>query len=307
MRPADNRPFLALGALLAALALALAVPASRAWLDERVGEPIRAQADPAPGLREGYTLESLAFWAIVGATLAWALYELAFERLGFRTDRAFFLSLAPALVLGPLLHAALVAGALGRGSPVAYLASEPLAYLTIGAFAAIGLALGRLARAPLAAPLAWGALGLAPVLWIMLPLASPASLRLAGILLAIAAVPAAILAYAYWRWRRADPLDAVLAVVGAHALDGATTWMVLRDPFGLGFQGFGERNPVSLTLVSLSNGWPYFALKLALPIVLLSLVKAEEAEARVRAFLLFAVFVLGFGPGMANLLQVVFG
>ena len=103
------------------------------------------------------------------------------------------------------------------------------------------------------------------------------------------------------------PFLGVALVVGAHALDGATTWMVLRDPFGLGFKTFGEKNPVSQLLVDLSNGWPYFAVKLTLPILLLSLVKVEESEQDLHAFLLLAVFVLGFGPGMANLLQVMLG
>lgn len=307
MRPGDNRPFLALAAALLALVVLVAVPASREWLRENVAEPLEAQADPAPGLRQGYSVQSLLVWAAFGGVLAWAVYELAFVRLGLEADRAFFLSLAPALVLGPALHAALVVGVLPAGSALAYLASEPLVYLTVGAFAAIGIALGRALRAPVAVPLLWGLLGLAPLVVLLASLVDAASLGQVAAILALALVPAALLTLAYARLRPGtDPL-AVGAVVAAHALDGATTWMVLRDPLGLGFEGFGERNPVSLTLVNLSTGWPYFALKLALPFVLLSVLKTEEGEERLRAFLLFAIFILGFGPGMANLLQVMLG
>lgn len=303
----DDRPFYALAGTLVLVALAFAVPAARAWLVDVVIGPLRAQAEADPALAHGYTVASLFFWAVLGGVFAWAAYEIVFVRARFEPDRAFFAALAPALLLGPFLHAALVARVLPDGSLIAYLGAEPLVYLTIAAFAAIGLALGRLARQPVLVPLLWGALGLAPVLWRLAPRFTPEGAKLALVLLALAVVPATLMTLLYRRVRPGDPFLAVLAVVFAHALDGATTWMVLRDPFGLGFHGFGERNPVSQTLVGLSNGWPYFALKLALPLVLLSLVRREESEERLRAFLLFAVFVLGFGPGMANLLQVMFG
>lgn len=304
--PPDRRPYLALCALALVLAAALALPSARAFLLDTLVEPLRAQADPAPGLRHGYSFASLALWGAVGAVLAWVLYDAVFVRARFEPDRGFFLALSPFVLLGPLLHAALVTGAIPPGSVLAYLASEPLVYLTIALFAAGALATGRLVRRPVLAPLALGSLALAALLVTLLPRASAEGLRLGAILLVFAAVPALVLGYASWRLRPHDPLAAVVAVVGAHALDGATTWNVLRDPLGLGFEGYGERNPVSLSLVSLSNGWPYFAVKLALPLVLLAMLRTEAREARLRAFLLFAVFVLGFGPGMANLLQVVF-
>lgn len=306
-RAPDARPFYALAGLAALVAVALLVPGSRAWILDALVGPLRAQAAPAPGLRQGYSIESLFAWALVGGVFAWVAYEVIFVRFAFQPDRAFFAALAPALLLGPLLHAVLVARALPAGSALAYLAAEPLIYLSIALFASLGLAWGRLTRRPMLAPLLWGALALVPTLALFAPQVTGAGLGRAGALLALALASALALAYAFQRWRPGDAFVVVLAVIGAHALDGATTWMVLRDPFGLGFQDFGERNPVSLTLVNLSNGWPYFALKLALPVVLLSMVKQEESEARLRAFLLFAVFVLGFGPGMANLLQVMTG
>jgi uncharacterized membrane protein len=302
-----HRPFLALAAVLLLLALALAIPATRGWLAQTIGEPLRAQADPAPGLRQGYTIPSLAFWALLGGVLAWALYELVFVRLRVEPDARLFLSLAPFLLFGPLFHALLVAGAFPEGSVLAYLATEPVIYLTTGLLAALALLVGHLTRRPLAGALAVGALALAPLVVLAAPRVSPDAAGRAGLLLVMAAVPAVLLASLFVRLRRTDPFPAVAAVIGAHALDGATTWMVLRDPFGMGFRGFGERNPVSRVLVETSNGWPYFAVKLALPLVLLSLLKSDEHERGLRAFLLFAVFVLGFGPGMSNLMQVMFG
>lgn len=300
-RAKDDRPFLALGAVLLVVAVALALPATRGWMGAHVGAPLQAQVDPASGARAGYDAAGLAFWAILGAAFAWAAYELLFRRLAMRPDRAFFAALAPWLLFGPLVHALLAVGIL-RGA-WAYPAAEPLVYLTTAALALAAILAGRAARRAWVAP-ALGLLALAPLLVVAAMHTTGGDATRVGVILALAIAPALALGYAFSRVRREVAFPAAALVVGAHALDGASTWMVLRDPFGLGFRAFGEKNPVSQTLVSLSNGWPYFAVKLALPLLLLGLVKADETEGDLFAFLLLAVFVLGWGPGMANLLQV---
>lgn len=294
----DLQPYYALAGLAALVAVLLVVPGTRAWLLD-VWAPVRAQAEGRS--LGGYTLASMVAWAAVGLVLAWVAYDLAFVRLRYQTDRAFFLALAPFLVVGPLFHALLAVGALPRGSALAYLAAEPPVYLTTGALVMLALAVGRATRRPLAAPLVVGALALLPLVVLAAQRMDASTLGRLGVVLLLALVPTALAAYALRK--REDP-GAVAAVVGAHGLDGATTWMVLRDPFGLGFGTFGEKNPVSQRLVGVSNGWPYYAVKLALPLVILLLVKDDRNDPRTRAFLLFAVFVLGYGPGASNLLQV---
>ena len=305
-RERDDRPFLVLGAALLLVGVALVVPAGRAWLAEQVLEPLQAQADP-PARRAGYTAGSLAFWALLGGAFAWAAYELIFVRLRLRPERPFFLALAPFLLFGPLFHALLAADAVPRGTWIAYLAAEPPVYLTTAALAVAGFAAGALVDRPYAVAAGVGVAALLPLLWLAAGVADPSDGWRALVLVLIATGSALAVGLAYHQWRRNEPLGAVLAVVGAHALDGATTWMVLRDPLGLGFHSFSEKNPLSLALVELSNGWPYFAVKLALPVVLLSVIKVEPGQERLHAFLLLAVFVLGYGPGMSNLLQVLLG
>lgn len=295
----DLLPYWALLGLVGVLLAALALPATRAWLDAEVWSPVRAQAEGTAG--GGYSLASMAAWALAGLVLAWVAYDLAFLRLRYQPDRAFFLALAPFLLIGPLFHALLAVGALPRGGLLAYLAAEPPVYLTTGALVLAALVAGRATKRPLAVPLAVGGAVLLPLVWMAARRMDASTLGKLGVVLLLAAVPAALAAYALRT--REDPA-AVGAVVAAHALDGATTWMVLRDPFGLGFGTFGEKNPVSLRLVTLSNGWPYYAVKLALPLALLWLLRDDRNDARTRTLLLFAVFVLGYGPGMSNLLQV---
>lgn len=295
----DLLPYAALAALAGLLVLALAVPGTRAWLLDEVWSPVRGQAERTGA--GGYSVASMAAWALAGAVLAWVAFDLAFVRLRYQPDRAFFLALAPFLLLGPLLHALLAVGALAPGSLLAYLAAEPPVYVTVGALVLLALVAGRALGRPLAVPLAVGLVALAPLLFLAARRMDASTLGRLGVVLLLALAPAAVAAYAL---RKREPPGAIAAVVGAHGLDGATTWMVLRDPFGLGFGDFGEKNPVSLRLVGLSNGWPYYAVKLALPLVILFLVKDEKGDPRTRTLVLFAVFVLGYGPGASNLLQV---
>lgn len=303
----DVRPFALLGALGILLVAASLVPTSRAWLQDNVLAPLDAQVGAADGSSVGYTVPSLVFWAFLGAAFAWAAYTLTFQVLRVPLDPRFFAALAPYLLFGPLLHALLVADALPDWRLLEYAATEPPIYLTTGALALAGFAVGHALKRTFTVAALVGLLACAPLVVLAAAATEPANAQRAGILLLVAAASALVVGGAFYAWRKRDPLPAVLAVVGAHALDGATTWMVLRDPFSLGFDRFAEKNPVSQALVDLANGWPYFAIKLALPVALLLAVRVEEGQQRLHAFLLLAVFVLGYGPGMSNLLQVLFG
>lgn len=311
-------PLLALaGAVLLPLVLGLAAPG---WLATNVLDPWKAQAEPAPGLRTGYTTASLLFWAIEGALLGTAVFHLVFVRWRVEPDAGFFAALTPLLVFGPLFHALLVAGAIPRGTPFAYAAAEPPVYLTTALLGLVGIAAARLLRRDPNEGLALvGMLAVAPLVAKAVDLSTGASLARAAGLVIIALAAAALVATLARRILPDLALAAVFAVVAAHALDGATTWLSLRDPFHWGFEGFRESNPIAQRLVETSNGWPYFAVKLALPVVLLAALRKEdrehpardahelESERRLRALLLFIVFVLGYGPGTSNLMQVVLG
>ncbi len=312
------RPLLALAGVAILVAVLAIVPATREMLDHDVLDPLRAQAAPAAGVNSGYSVLSLAFWAILGAVLAWAAYDLVFVRWGLEPDKRFFLAIAPLLIVGPLGHALLIAGEIKRRTALAWFVSEPLVYLSVAVLAVAGIAAGRVVKRPHAGLYAAGALALAPLLVLAARSVNAADLgRVFGILV-VAGIAAAAVTLGVRKMNLPAAPIAIFAVVSAHALDGTSTWLGLRDPFGWGFGGMRESNPLAERLVGISNGWPYFAIKLALPILLLVLIRPdaketpnpaesprdEATETRMRAFLLFAVFVLGYGPGMSNLLQV---
>jgi len=299
----------ALTAWLALFALAWLLPTSRGVLVEQFGAAIWRQADPvaAGGGAADYTPLAMVLWGVTGVLVAASVYALVFVRGGFRFERSFVVALIPALVFGPLANALLLTGAFRWGSPLAYATAQPVVYLSATALASLGLAAWRVSGR---AWTAWALTGAVTLGFVGLALtrASAAALEQVGFILALALLPAMVAAWAWTRWQpRPGPgRGVVFALAAAHGLDGATTWMVLRDPFGLGFAGYSETNPVSEQIVSLANGWPYFALKLALPFVVLAVLEApkDDRERRLHHVLLLLVFVLGYGPGASNLFQV---
>ncbi len=174
-------------------------------------------------------------------------------------------------------------------------------------------------------------------------LAEPTAVRAVGTVLALA-LGLAVLGWGTTRVvaKRAPGLALATGALGfacfaGHALDASTTWLGVVDPFGWGLGAFSEKNPVSAALLAPAMGLPFIAAKLLLPAVALyaagDVVREDagegdgglgesgaddedaanarvEAEQRarerhgLRLLIAFGIFVLGFGPGAANLARM---
>ncbi len=198
------------------------------------------------------------------------------------------------------------------------------------AWEASALAIGRGAGGRDAAIVAVGAGLLTAALGRAAVFARVESVLATGIVIALAGV----LAFTAWRVtrlaaHRVPRLTIAASIVGfacfaAHALDASTTWLGVVDPFGWGFGGFAEKNPVSAALLTPLYGLPFVLVKLALPAVALYAAhdlaqppadaegepkepepRATRREREVLTLLMaFGIFVLGFGPGAANLARM---
>ena len=115
-----------------------------------------------------------------------------------------------------------------------------------------------------------------------------------------------------------------LALVMAHMIDGLSTWVALSDPLDLGLR-YGEKHPFSEFLLRYWDGLLFPFAKLLLVLVVAWLMDREApAQARARAdgtlseaaladernlvgLVKMAIFVLGFGPGLRDLLRLSMG
>jgi uncharacterized membrane protein len=113
-----------------------------------------------------------------------------------------------------------------------------------------------------------------------------------------------------------------LALVVGHMIDGLSTWVALEDPLGFGIPPYSEKHPFSEFLLRYWNGFLFPAAKLLMVLVVAWLMDrqvqaqkdAGQASARSLAdeanlvgLVKMAIFVLGFAPGLRDLLRLSMG
>ncbi len=162
-------------------------------------------------------------------------------------------------------------------------------------------ALGRAMGKPLWAAYA-GAAGALVNLILLLPMANYWLYAAMPILLMLAV---GALLYFGLKWR--NPMD-YLPVMG-QALDGAATWMAI-DFFGpaMGTSYF-EQHVISRgigTLTPLGFGL-FFLLKVGFSIVAVWAIRAEKMDERARNLALLVIAIIGFAPGLRDLLRMLCG
>lgn len=108
-------------------------------------------------------------------------------------------------------------------------------------------------------------------------------------------------------------------LVFGHMLDGFATWVALEDPFGFDFGAYEEKHPVSDLLLKAFAGTPFAGLlfpvvKLVMVLAVIHLLhkefggkSADDPERTLGGLVQMAVFVLGFAPGVRDVLLVMMG
>ncbi|GEM_PF-4606935 len=100
------------------------------------------------------------------------------------------------------------------------------------------------------------------------------------------------------------------SLVFAHMIDGVSTWVALKDPLGFGIPPYSEKHPFSDFLLRYLGGFLYPLAKLLMIVVVIWLLDREVGEDDDRnlvGLVKMAIFVLGFGPGLRDLLRLAMG
>jgi uncharacterized membrane protein len=102
-----------------------------------------------------------------------------------------------------------------------------------------------------------------------------------------------------------------LAMIGGHLLDGITSYISVYDPFNMGLPKYIEIHPASNFIMEI---WPplYPIIKLFLIIFIIYLFDVYYREElfeyqRFINLLKIGIFILGFAPGLRDLIRVVMG
>src|SRR5581483_6389330 len=96
------------------------------------------------------------------------------------------------------------------------------------------------------------------------------------------------------------------ALVFGHMIDGISTWVALKDPLGFGIPPYSEKHPFSDFLLRYLGGFLYPLAKLLMILVVVWLLDREtegkEEDRNMVGLVKMAIFVLGFAPGLRDLL-----
>ncbi len=102
-----------------------------------------------------------------------------------------------------------------------------------------------------------------------------------------------------------------LFLVFGHMLDGWASYLAVKDPFNLGLI-YGEKHPLPQFLMDHVHGLSYPVVKLSMVLIVLYLIDAPFKQELEKYFnlsnlLKLAILILGFAPGLRDLLRVVMG
>ncbi|HUR67720.1 MAG TPA: DUF63 family protein [Candidatus Thermoplasmatota archaeon] len=119
-------------------------------------------------------------------------------------------------------------------------------------------------------------------------------------------VPGALLVFA---------LGINVALVFAHMVDGLATWVALADPVGFGIPQYSEKHPFSEFLLRYWNGFLFPFTKLLMVLVVAWMLDREARTPQGESFdsrnmvglVKMAIFVLGFAPGLRDVLRLTMG
>jgi uncharacterized membrane protein len=242
--------------------------------------------------KSGYNLVNTIAYGIIAVLVLLGTLKLL-EKLKIRIDSRFFIGLFPYIFLGSLLRS-LEDMAVLKGfwfvTPMVYVVVWVLTFSIIG----VSLALSR--RGP-------------PYWIIMLSLGLPLCLWAAKFfetasilpLIQVAAITAAF----------GLALFAVRKVSGSAFLSQANSLLILTHIFdasttfvAVSFYGFGEQHVLAGFLMGSLGNFSIFALKLLVIPLVLYLLDVSIKEKQPNSFAKLCIFILGFGPGMRNLLSV---
>lgn len=277
---------------------------------------------------EGYTLVSEITYGIILVIALFFIYKLL-KKLNITVDWRFALSLMPYIIFGPVTRVLEDTGYFNE--PFVYLFISPLLYFQIAVYALLFLVLGyyleKKFQKPritvnsvlfigglilLIPPLYLIALWLSGNYWgITTGLRSDIFLIVIGIVCLIISLVYAI-AFVFKNNEKIvvfkNPLN--LAMIAGHLIDGLTSYISIKDPLNMGLM-YSEKHPASNFLLDVWG--PLFPIVKFLLIILViyvfDILYKEELKNNLRLInlLKIGILILGFSPGLRDLLRVTMG
>jgi uncharacterized membrane protein len=304
------------------------------WIWKYYWGPIVADASDGTAIhngiaaREGYTIVSEITYGLILIIALYAIYQLL-KKLKINVDWKFALALMPYIIFGPVSR--VLEDTNYFNEPIEYWFISPLIYLQIAIIAILFLLLGYYLEKKLKnrfftvnrTIFLGGLIFLIPsfyliAIWILGDRWGPTAgirfdvfLIVIGLVLLIVGI-VYIAAYIFREKENIsvykNPLN--LAMLSGHLIDGITSYISIKDPFSMGLF-YAEKHPASNVLL---NIWgPLFPIVKFLLIIVIIYVFDVMFKDDLKNYLTLVnllkigILILGFSPGLRDLLRVTMG
>jgi len=304
------------------------------WIWKYYWGPVVADATGGTALHngvranEGYTIESEITYGIILVIALYFIYKLL-KKLEIKIDWKFALALMPYILFGPVSRTLEDTGYFGE--PFVYWFISPLIYFQIAAYALFFVLLGYYLEKKYKKPkitvnsvlFSGGLVCLLPslfliVLWLLGYRWGDTTGISFNVFFIVVSITSLIVGLVYLVARKyksnekiavyGNPLN--LTMLMGHLVDGLTSYISIKDPFNFGLH-YAEKHPASNTLLNLWG--PLFPItKFILIIVVIyvfDVLYKDETKNYVTLInlLKIGIIILGFSPGLRDLLRVTMG
>lgn len=307
------------------------------WIWKFYWGPVVADANPDISIvtyngiqaREGYTIVSEITYGLILIFSLFGIYKLL-KKLEIKIDWSFCLALLPYIVFGPVTRVLEDTGYFNP--PLVYWFISPLIYLQIASYALLFLFLGYIAKKKIKKP--WltvnkvvftgGLVILIPFIylvfrWMLGDQWSVSNGVRFDILFLIFLLVSFITFLVYIISRFFQKIEIIrvyqnpinLSLIFGHMVDGLTSYFSIFDPLNMGLPVYIEKHPASNFLMEI---WPIsfpivkFLLIIIIIYILDVLYKKEfKKYQNLVGLLKIGILILGFSPGLRDLLRVTMG
>jgi len=307
------------------------------WIWKYYWGPVVADAANSPSgvayhngveASEGYTLVSEITYGIILVIALFFIYKLL-KKLNITVDWRFALSLMPYIIFGPVTRVLEDTGYFSE--PFVYWFISPLLYFQIAAYALSFLVLGYYIEKKFQKPritvnfvlFIGGFVLLIPPLiliinWVIGDRWGFTTGARADVFLIVVGIVCLIVSLVYlftFIFKNSkniivyrNPLN--LAMIAGHLIDGLTSYISIKDPFNMGLM-YAEKHPASNFLLDIWG--PLFPIVkfvlIILVIYVFDILYKEELKNNLRLvnLLKIVILILGFSPGLRDLLRVTMG
>lgn len=307
------------------------------WIWKYYWGPVVADAENSAGgvayhngiaASEGYTIISEITYGIILVIALYFIYKLL-KKLNIIVDWRFALALMPYILFGPITRVLEDTGYFD--APVVYWFISPLLYFQIAAYALSFLVLGYYIEKKLQKPrltvnsvlFIGGFILLIPPIFLIakwvsgdrwgITIGSQADVFLIVIgIVSLVVFLVYLIAFIFKNNEKIvvykNPLN--LVMIAGHLIDGITSYISIKDPLNMGLM-YSEKHPASNALLEIWG--PLFPIikfvLIILVIFVFDILYKEELKNNQRLvnLLKIGILILGFSPGLRDLLRVTMG